>query len=252
MAKPSCEAHYESENYKVSNSCLQEAWSQCPLPSLCFSGQSKKKNRMTAQPLICWDIFDFSSETTERNPTKLDRKQDLNVIYQTCFSDWSKKKMSALASDCWHIQDFSFESAEQDSMKLDWKHYLNILCQVCVFGSIGMAHCQVSLNSVQWFQRRGKNVSANQKPWRLTCFSNRFEKHKLGRGRWDLASCQVSLNSVQQFQSRSRKCEKVTTTDDRKRVITIVHMRIRLRCTNQEAQGDTIAHLSAIKTSFLS
>ena len=37
-------------------------------------------------------------------------------------------------------------------------------------------------------------------------FSYRPEKHKLGRGRWDLASCQVSLNSVQRFQRRSRKC----------------------------------------------
>ena len=39
------------------------------------------------------------------------------------------------------------------------------------------------------------------------------KKHKVGRGRLDLASCQVSLNSVQRFQ-RSRKCEKLTTTDD--------------------------------------
>ena len=38
------------------------------------------------------------------------------------------------------------------------------------------------------------------------CFSDRPEKHKLGRGHWDLASCQVSLNSVQWFQRRSRKC----------------------------------------------
>ena len=28
--------------------------------------------------------FDFSSETAERNSTKLDRKQDLNVLYQVC------------------------------------------------------------------------------------------------------------------------------------------------------------------------
>ena len=43
-------------------------------------------------------------------------------------------------------------------------------------------------------------------PGRPFCFSNRPEKHKLGRGRWDLSSCQVSLNSVQPFQSRSWKC----------------------------------------------
>ena len=37
-------------------------------------------------------------------------------------------------------------------------------------------------------------------------FFRSAEKHKLGRGHWDLASCQVSLNSVQRFQRRSQKC----------------------------------------------
>ena len=56
------------------------------------------------------------------------------------------------------------------------------------------------------FKGEVENVSANQKPGRQSCFSDRPEKHKLGRGNWDLASCQVSLNSVQRFQRRSRKC----------------------------------------------
>ena len=56
------------------------------------------------------------------------------------------------------------------------------------------------------FSREVENVSANQRPGRPSCFSDRPEKHKLGRGRWDLASCQVSLNSIQQFQRRSRRC----------------------------------------------
>ena len=43
-----------------------------------------------------------------------------------------------------------------------------------------------------------------------SCFSDRSQKHKLGRGRWDIASCLVSLNSIQWFQRRSRKCEKLT------------------------------------------
>ena len=121
-------------------------------------------------------------------------------------------------------------------------------------GRWDLTSCQVSLNSVQRFQRRSRkcfsqsearaailffrsarkntnlvedieillpvkfpwipfsgfreveNVSANQRPGRPSCFSDRPEKHKLGRGRWDLASCQVSLNSVQRFQRRSRKC----------------------------------------------
>ena len=122
-------------------------------------------------------------------------------------------------------------------------------------GHWDLASCQVSLNSVQGFQRRSRkclsqsqaraaillfypigpkntnlvedveillpvkfrwipfsgfrgevqNVSANQRPGRPSCFSDRPEKHKLGRGHWDLASCQVSLNSVHWFQRRSRK-----------------------------------------------
>ena len=129
------------------NETWQEARSQRPLPSLCFSGQSKKqdgrpglwlaetfstsplkplnriqqiltgskistpstkfvffgpigKTRWPPWPLICWDIFNFSSETTERNSTKLDRKQDLNALYQICvFRANPENKMAALASD---------------------------------------------------------------------------------------------------------------------------------------------------------
>ena len=56
------------------------------------------------------------------------------------------------------------------------------------------------------FRGEVENVSANQRPGRPSCFSDRPEKHKLGRRRWDLASCQISLNSVQRFRRRSRKC----------------------------------------------
>ena len=58
------------------------------------------KTRWPPWPLIGWDIFDFSSETAERNSTKLNRKQDLNVLYQVCvFGADRKNKMAALASD---------------------------------------------------------------------------------------------------------------------------------------------------------
>ena len=129
------------------NETWQEARSQCPLPSLCFSGRSEKqdgrpglwlaetfstsplkprsgiqrnltgskittsstkfvffrpigKTRWPPWPLIGWDIFDFSSETAERNSTKHDRKQDLNVLYEVCvFRADQNNKMAALASD---------------------------------------------------------------------------------------------------------------------------------------------------------
>ena len=50
------------------------------------------KTRWPPWPLIGWDIFDFSSGTTERNSTKLDRKQDLNALYQVCVFRADRKK----------------------------------------------------------------------------------------------------------------------------------------------------------------
>ena len=99
------------------------------------------------------------------------------------------------------------------------------------------------------FRGEDENVSANQRPGRPSCFSDGPEKHKLGRERWDLASCQVSLNSFQQFQRRSQKCEKLTTTDGRtddgQRMITIVHLSLRLRCT-KKWQGISANRLSEL------
>ena len=130
-----------------SNKTWQEARTQHPLPSLCFSCRSEKqdgrpglwlaetfstspltplngiqgnltgskistsstsfvlfgaiwKTRWPPWPLIGWDIFHFSSETTEQNTTNLGRKQDLNVLYQVCvFRADRKNKMAVLASD---------------------------------------------------------------------------------------------------------------------------------------------------------
>ena len=137
--------------WKEFNETWQEARSQHPLPSLCFSGWSEKqdgrpglwsaetysffplkllhriqqnltgskismssikfvlfgsigkKTRWPPWPLIGWDIFDFSSETAEQNSTKLDRKQDLKVLYQIGRSEkqdgrpglWSAETFSA-------------------------------------------------------------------------------------------------------------------------------------------------------------
>ena len=58
------------------------------------------KTRWLPWPLIGWDIFDFFSETAERNSTKLYRKQDFNVLCKVCvFRADLINKMAALASD---------------------------------------------------------------------------------------------------------------------------------------------------------
>ena len=89
------------------NETWEEVRPQRPLPSLYFFRADRfvffgpiGKTRWPPWPLIGWDIFDFSSETAEQNLTKLDRKQDLNVLYQVCvFQADGKNKMAALASD---------------------------------------------------------------------------------------------------------------------------------------------------------
>ena len=89
--------------------------SQHPRQSLCFFGPIRK-TRGPPWPLICWDIFDFSSETTEQNSTKLDRKQDLNVLNQVCvFWADQKNKWPPWSLIGWDIFDFSSETALRSS-----------------------------------------------------------------------------------------------------------------------------------------
>ena len=55
---------------------------------------------LSFRPSLTFHIFDFSSETTEQNSTKLDRKQELTILFQVCvFRVDPKNKMAALASD---------------------------------------------------------------------------------------------------------------------------------------------------------
>ena len=80
------------------NETWQEARTQQFLPSLYFSGRSEKP---VGRPGL-WMAETFSTsppETAERNSTKLDRKQDLNVLYQFFFRADRKNKMAAVASD---------------------------------------------------------------------------------------------------------------------------------------------------------
>ena len=66
----------------------------------CPSSVVRPSVRLSVRPSLTFHIFNFSSETTEQNSTKLDRKQDLNVLYQVCVFRANRiNKMAALASD---------------------------------------------------------------------------------------------------------------------------------------------------------
>ena len=106
------------------------------------------KTRWLPWPLIGWDIFDFSSETAEWNLTKLDRKQDLLVLYQVCvFRADRKNKMAALASD-W-LRHFRL---------LRWNHWTEF--------------------KETWQEAR------SQRPLPSLCFSGRSEKQNGRPGLW--------------------------------------------------------------------
>ena len=64
------------------------------------------KPRWRAQPLIGWDIFYSFSNIAKWNSTKLDRKHDVNILYQVCVFqvDW-KNKMAA--PSLWLAETFS-------------------------------------------------------------------------------------------------------------------------------------------------
>ena len=56
---------------------------------------------MAARPLIGWYIFDFTSETAERNSTTLDTKQDLIILYQVRVLGPIKKKQAGTPASDW-------------------------------------------------------------------------------------------------------------------------------------------------------
>ena len=123
------------------------------------------KTRWPPWPLIGWDIFDFSSETAKRNSTKLDRKQDLNVLYQVCvFQADRKNKMAALASD-W-LRHFRL---------LLWNRWTEF--------------------NVTWQEAR------SQRPLPSLCFSDRSEKQDGRPGLWLAETFSTSplkpLNGIQ-------------------------------------------------------
>ena len=79
-------------------------------------------------------LAEFSSETAERNSTKVKWKQDLNILYLVCvFRADLKNKMASPVSNWLRLIYFSSKTTERNSMKVDRNQDLKILYQVCVF-----------------------------------------------------------------------------------------------------------------------
>ena len=86
------------------------------------------------RPSLTFHIFDFFTETTEQNSTKLDRKQELNILYQVCvFRVDRKTRWPPWPLIVWDIFDFSSETVERNSTKLARNQDIIVLYHVCVF-----------------------------------------------------------------------------------------------------------------------
>ena len=136
-------------------------------------------------PLIGWEIFNFD-ETAEWNSKKLDRKQNLKVLYQVCVYRADRKKWPPQSLIGWDIFDFFSEIAERNSTKLDRKQTLNVLYQVCVFRA-DRKHKMAALTSdwlrnfQLWWNRWMEfketwQEARSQRPLPSLCFSGRSQK----------------------------------------------------------------------------
>ena len=173
-----------------------------------------RKTRWLPWPLLGWGIFDIFSETAERNSTKLDRKQDLNVLYQVCVfrADW-KIRWPPWPLISWDIFDFLSETAERNSIKLERKQDLNFLYQVCVFladwknkmaalASYWLRHFPLLLWN-RWTEfNKTWQETRSQRPLPNLCFSGRSEKQDGHPGLWLAETFSTSplkqLNGIQQ------------------------------------------------------
>ena len=85
------------------------------------------KSRWLPWPLIGWDIFYFFSATAEQNLTKLDRKQDLNILsWVFFFTADQKTTWSPWPLNGWDIFYFS-ATPKPNLTKLGGKQDVNVL-----------------------------------------------------------------------------------------------------------------------------
>ena len=115
------------------NKTWQEARSQCPLPTLCFSGRSEKQD---GRPGL-WLAETFSTSFLKPlNGIQRNLSGSKILTFSTnfvFFGPIGKKRWPPWPLIGWDIFDFSSETAEQNSTKLYRKQDLNVLYQVCVF-----------------------------------------------------------------------------------------------------------------------
>ena len=212
---------------KMDRTCISHhalrAW--CGVPSIFCAPEPKAQVHFcdhalsVVRPSLTFHIFDFSSENTEPNSTKLDRKQELNILYQVCvFRPIGKTRWPPWPLIGWDIFDFSSETAERNWTKLDRKQALNVLYQVWVFRAdwkINMAALSsdwlrhfllLFWNGWTEFNETWQEARS-QCPLPSLCFSGRSEKQDGRPGLWLVEAFSTSpkpLNGILRNMTRSK------------------------------------------------
>ena len=172
-----------------------------------------RKTKWPLWPLIGWDIFDFSAETAEQISTKLDKKQDLNVLYQVCvFRADRKNKMAALASDwlrhfrllhwnCWtEFNETWWEARSQRPLPslCFWADRKN---KMAALASDWLRHFRLLRCNRLMDVNETWQEARSQRPLPRLCFSGRSEKQDCRPGLWLAETFSTSplkpLNGIQ-------------------------------------------------------
>ena len=154
------------------------------------------KTRWPPWPLIGWDIFDFSSETAERNSTKLDRKQDLHILYHVCVFLGRSEKQDGRPG-LWLAETFSTSSLKLLNRILQNLTGSKILMSSTQFVFLGGSEKQDGRPGL-WLARHFRLLLWNrwtefnetwqkarsQRPLPCLCFSGRSEKQDGRPGLW--------------------------------------------------------------------
>ena len=178
-----------------------------------------RKTRWPPWPLNGWDIFDVFSETAQRNSMKLDKKLDLNVLYQVCvFRADRKSKIAAPASD-WprHFSPSRLKPLNRIQRNLTESKISLSFTMFVLFGPIGKTRWPpwpligwyifdfssetAKQNSIKTWQK-----ARSQRPLPSLCFSGRSEKQDGRPGLW-LAKTFFAISS-ETFEQNSTKPDR--------------------------------------------
>ena len=169
------------------NETWQEARSQRPLPSLCFSGRSEKQDGRPGLWLAetFWTSLLKPLNGIQRNLTG--SKISTSSTKFVFFGQIGKTRWPPWPLIGWDIFDFSSETAEWNSTKLYRKQDLNVFYQVCVFRADRKS--KMAALASDWLRHFGLLLwnrwikfnetwqeARSQRPLPSLCFSGRSEK----------------------------------------------------------------------------